>query len=147
MDDYIICVGAMVADKEKHKMLLTTFDIFDPVRILDRANRNRGLFDNLDLYYDTRTSRSNYSVETTDDGLNLSIELPGVSDSDLSVLTSDNQVNISGILRGKKFSYVYVVPKDYDLTSCEATLSKGVLTLQFIRTEGSHSRTIPIKVN
>lgn len=94
----------------------------------------------------TSTRSSNYRTEVTDRGLNLSIDLPGVKATDLTVQTTGRDVKVTGRLRGSQFDYAYRLSRDYNPETVEATLECGVLTLHFDRIKKDSPRTIEVKV-
>jgi HSP20 family protein len=112
----------------------------------------RGILDSF-LYFDDLYGRktvdlteSRYRVETTDKDLTLSIDLPGVKVSDLSVKAVGQEVKVGGKIRGEEFKYSYRLSKDYDSDATSATLEDGVLTLRFSKTRKEEAKTIEVKV-
>jgi HSP20 family protein len=89
---------------------------------------------------------SDYRVETKEEGLTLSIDLPGVKSKDLTVQATGREVKIEGKVRGEDFKYTYRVSKDYDPETVDATLEDGVLTLLFKKTRNNNTKTIDIKL-
>jgi len=118
--------------------LTSPFFSFDPLRLLD------------ELYYtgysNTSTRTKSCRSEATEDGLHLSVDLPGVKSKDLSVQVTGREVKIEGTVRGDKFLYTYRAAKDYDPETVSATLEDGVLTLDFEKTAASKPRVIDVKV-
>ena len=117
--------------------MLKTHDIFDTFRILD------------DLYSPlsskTRSMSSVYRVETKDDKLTLSIDLPGVKLKDHTVQTTGRDLKVSGKLRGEDFKYHYTLSKEYNPESVAATLEDGVLTLSFDKITSASTRTVQVR--
>ena len=120
--------------------MLKTHDIFDTFRILD------------DFYTSPLASKARtltntvYRVETKDDRLTLSIDLPGVKSKDLTVQTTGRELKVSGKLRGEDFKYHYTLSKDYNPEAASACLEDGVLTLTFEKVTSTVTRTIEVKV-
>ena len=120
--------------------MLKTPDIFDTLRLFD------------DLYGTSWTTRSKtstaaaYRTEIVDDGLVLSIDLPGVKSKDLSVQVTGRDVKVSGKHRGEEFKQTYKIAKEYDPETVSATLEDGVLTLSFKKSVGNETKTIEVKV-
>lgn len=111
---------------------------FDTFRIFD------------DLYGTTwnlraGTHTSSYRVNTTDRGLELSLDLPGVKSRDLSVKVTGRTLEVSGKLRDEDFRHTYRISKDFDPDTVDATLEDGVLTLMFDRLKEG-SKTIDVKL-
>ena len=92
-----------------------------------------------------KTNSSSCRVNTTDEDLELSLDLPGVRSEDLSVQVTGRLVNINGKVRGKDFKHSYRLSKEYDTTTPSATLENGVLSLKFNRCK-EDVKTITIKV-
>lgn len=117
--------------------MLNTHDLFDPFRFLDH------------LYEPSSRARSQkasgYRVETTDDGLTLSIDLPGVKSKDVTVQSVGRELKVCGKVRGEEFKHYYKLSKDYDADTAEALMEDGVLTLTFRKAKDTETRTIEVK--
>lgn len=85
-----------------------------------------------------------YRVESDDNGLTLSIDVPGVKPDDISCSVIDRQVRVAGKLRGEEFKYLYTISKNYDVNDFGATLENGVLSLNFKKV---HSLAKNVKIN
>lgn len=95
----------------------------------------------------TRSSILNdYRVESTAEGLELSVDLPGVKSKDLTVQVTGRQVSITGKARGEDVKHTYRISKDFDPDTAEAVLEDGVLTLFFKKSKGQEARTLQVKV-
>lgn len=120
--------------------MLKTPDIFDTLRLFD------------DIYSSSWTARSKsltesaYRTDVTDDGIALSIDLPGVKSKELSVQVTGRDVKVNGKQRGEDFKQTYRIAKEYDPDTVSATLEDGVLTLTFKKSKGSETKTIDVKV-
>ena len=108
---------------------------------------------NYDLYNSSRLdkswsnfSNSAYRVEMTEEGVILSIDLPGVKSKDLSVQTTGHEIKISGKVRGEDFKYSYKLSKNYNPNSVDAHLEDGVLSLKFFKTNDALTKTVDVKV-
>jgi len=111
-------------------MLASPLTLWDSFRLLDEL---------------PRSSSSTFEVETTADGLTLTVELPGARLEDLSLTTSDREVTISGKRRGKDFKHTYVLSKSYDASTADAALTDGILTVKFLKSQAARTRTVTIK--
>lgn len=111
--------------------LTSPLTLWDSFRLLDDLPRS--------------SSTSNFDVETTADGLTLTVELPGARLEDLSLITADREVTVAGKRRGKEFKHTYVLSKVYDSSTADATLIDGVLTIKFLKSQSARSRTVTIK--
>jgi HSP20 family molecular chaperone IbpA len=80
-------------------------------------------------------SSLSYEAKEDDEGLTLSVDLPGTKSSDLQLEAVSNLVKIWGKQKGKDFAYEYSLSKAYDPTTCHAKLEDGVLTLKFKKFE------------
>lgn len=119
-----------------HDLMLKPFNSFDTFRLID------------DLYGQTcnlKSSSSSYRVDSTDDGLELSLDLPGVKGKDLNVQVTDRLITVSGKLRGEDFKHSYRISKDYDPETIDAAMEDGVLTLSFNKSKDSVTRSIEVK--
>ena len=113
--------------------MLKPFDTLDALRMFD------------DIYTPSwglkpRSSASSYRVNTTDTGLELSLDIPGVKSKDLSVQVTGRLLTVSGKVRGEDFKHTYRLSKDYDTDTVDATLEDGVLTSSR-RPRRSHARS------
>jgi HSP20 family molecular chaperone IbpA len=118
-------------------MLKPSVDLFDPFRVFD------------DIYFASKprtyTQSSAYRTETTEDGMNLSVDLPGVKSTDLTVHATGRDVKITGKLRGEEFSHTYRVSKDYDVENPDAVLEDGVLTIRFKKSSSAKTKVIEVR--
>lgn len=97
-------------------------DIFDIFRVFDES------------CFSPKTQRaksSAYRVESDEESLTLSIDIPGVKLADLTVEVVGTQIKVSGKLREEEFKYLYSISKKYNPENPDATLENGVLTLRF----------------
>lgn len=92
------------------------------------------------------TTSSAYRVNTTENELELSIDVPGLKAKDLSVQTLGKEVKIGGKIRGEEFKYSYQLSKDFDPDTVDATLEDGVLTLKFQKLKQALFKTVDVKV-
>lgn len=120
----------------------------------DSMIKTPNLFDTLSIFDDlygpgwSRPSDvidSSCRVNPTDEGLELSFDLPGVKKADLSVQVTGNQVDISGKVRDRDFKRSYRISRTYDPDPVEAILEDGVLTLKFLRSPETRPRRIEIR--
>ena len=110
--------------------ILDTFKAFDESSFMPKVYRDKF---------------SVYRVETDDNGLTLSIDVPGVKLDDISCSVIDREVRVTGNLRGEEFKYMYKISNSYDVNEIEATLENGVLSLRFKKFD-SLSKNIKIKL-
>lgn len=118
--------------------ILKPFDVFGTFSLFDEPYHS--LWNSK-----TRKIDSSYRVNSTEKGLALSLDLPGVKSKDLSVKLSGRTIVVTGKLRGEEFQYSYSLTKEYDTEGVEATFEDGVLTIFFKKSELS-SKTIEIQV-
>jgi HSP20 family molecular chaperone IbpA len=99
-----------------------------------------------DYFFDVkRESASQYTCETTEDGLELQIDLPGVVPSDLNVQAEGNLVKITAQRKGAEIKQRYKIARPYDASSAAATLENGVLSLKFAKLATEAAKSIPIQ--
>jgi HSP20 family molecular chaperone IbpA len=103
-----------------------------------------------DELYSTPRTRENdtasYSVNRTDSGMELVLDLPGVKSSDLSVQVAGRDLKIDAKRQGKSLKYSFKLSKDYSPDSAEASLENGVLTVSFSKSEELKPKTLEVKV-
>ena len=121
-----------------YSSIMKPYNVFDTLRHFNDVYSPSGTWESY------RTSSSAYRTEQTDDGLELSVDLPGVKQADLSVTVSGRTVQISGKLRGTEFNHTYSISKDYNPDPISATLSDGVLVLKFSKAEESKTKVVQI---
>lgn len=117
--------------KNYYGEVLDTFKAFDESYFAPKSYRDKS---------------SVYRVETDDNGLTLSIDVPGVKPEDISCDVLDKEVRVKGKCRGEEFKYLYTVSKGYDISDPEATLENGVLHLRFKKSNSSQVRGVKINV-
>ena len=103
-------------------------------------------FDFDTLEFDKFFGTKSYNVETTDMGLSLSVDLPGVKAADLSVQVEGQTVKIAGKQRGNDIKQTYQLSKQYDPESASAKLEDGVLILEFSKREEAKPKTINVQI-
>ena len=120
--------------------MLKSDNLFQTLRILD------------DLCNPTLTTRQRYFTSTTEaktevkeNQLHLSVDLPGVKSTDLSVQAEGRTIKIVGKRKGEEIKHSYTLSKEYDPETTSATLEDGVLTLIFGKTQAVESRKIEVK--
>jgi len=86
-----------------------------------------------------------YDVSSDDDGLTLTVDLPGVKKEDLNVETLDRTITIKSKRGSEDSSLSCRISKDYDIDSADASLDHGVLTLRFTKSKSTSSKTIQVK--
>jgi HSP20 family molecular chaperone IbpA len=115
-------------------MLATSIDVWDPFVCFDRQRI-------------LRHQRLDSRVEKTDDGITLSVEIPGVKFEDINVQTFDRKIKLAGKKKGNQFDYSYTLSDLYDISSCSATLQNGILSLHFLKNAAYLPKTIQIKID
>lgn len=107
------------------------------------------IFDTLFYGMSIPRTKSHFSsdarVETTESGLSLTVDVPGVKQKDLTVELSGRDVKVSGTARGEEFKYSYRISRDYDPDTLDALLEDGVLTLSFKRARTSDTRRVEVR--
>lgn len=115
-------------------------DFLDPFKLFD------DIYSTTFLNHPSITKSSLYRVETNDDGMTLSLDVPGVKSKDLTVQVAGRDISVIGKLRGDEFKQLYRISKDYDPETIDALLEDGVLTLKICKAHESKSRTIEVKL-
>ena len=93
-----------------------------------------------------QTSRWSYQSSEDDESMTLSIDLPGVKATDLTVTTGESTVTVVASREGKEAHETYHIDSRFDASSASALLQDGVLSLTFAKlTTESKSKQIEIK--
>jgi HSP20 family molecular chaperone IbpA len=119
--------------------MLKSDNLFQTLRILD------------DICSPTLTTRQRYftstaaaKTEVKDNELHLSVDLPGVKSSDLSVQAEGRTIKIVGKRKGEEIKHAYTLSREYDPETTSAKLEDGVLNLTFSKSVSS-TRKIEVK--
>lgn len=100
-------------------------------------------------------------IRETADAVEITAELPGISEKDVKVALSDNMLTISGEKSSEKettekeyrlsertygsFSRTVTLPAGVDVEKIKATMSDGVLKLVAPKVPAAQAKTIPIE--
>ena len=98
------------------------------------------------LEFDKLFGTKGHSIETTDSGLTLTVDLPGVKAADLSLQVEGSILKISGKQRGQDVRQTYQLSKQYDPESASAKLEDGVLTVEFLKREEAKPKIINVQI-
>ena len=113
----------------------------------------------------TRSSSPRVDIKESENGYLLEAELPGLTEKDVDVKIEDSLLTISSAVeenreeksdeknngfllrerRSHSFTRSFVLPKDVDRESIEATFSNGLLSLNLAKVPETKPRTIEIK--
>ncbi len=124
--------------------MLTLWDPFFPVKSKsDSKLSTKSYFDRLfedtfdSAFHDLFNVRANYGMESKkneDGSLTLSVDVPGIKESDLVIELSDGVLTIKGERKTATSSYSLhkslSVPESYDADNMVAELKDGVLSLK-----------------
>ena len=92
---------------------------------------------------------SEHNIETDDDGVTLTINVPGYNDKLIDVSVSGDNLIIEGQANSgdtKGFKHTFTISDNLDSDSIEATVVDGVLTVSVPYVEEVKPRKIEIKV-
>ncbi|KEF33214.1 heat-shock protein Hsp20 [Deinococcus sp. RL] len=99
-------------------------------------------------------------VHEDDQGLELTLDLPGVQPDDIQIEAENNTLTVQGQRKYDRkegrtahrveraygtFIRTFSVPAKYDLTKVEATFDHGTLTVRVPRSEAAQKRSIQIR--
>ncbi|WP_045233846.1 Hsp20/alpha crystallin family protein [Deinococcus pimensis] len=131
---------------------------FDPFREIEelqqRVDRAFGLQNGQNRYAPT------VDIHEDEDGLEISLDLPGIDPQDIRVEAENNTVMVQAERRYEQkqgrtahrqeraygtFVRTFNIPARYDLSRIEASHEHGSLTLRVPRSEAAMKRTIAIK--
>lgn len=131
--------------KRRRKMLAKRY--YDDVASLKRSLWDPfSVFEDYNRALDSLSADNFYRTEKTEVGVNLSIDLPGVKGSDLDVTVEGRTLRVKGIQRGRQISYSYLISKEYDPNTIDASLQDGVLTLGFTKSPELEPKKVTVKV-
>lgn len=131
--------------KRRRKMLAKRY--YDDVSSLKRSLWDPfSVFEDYNRALDSISVDNFYRTEKTETGVNLSIDLPGVKGSDLDVTVEGRTLRVKGIQRGRQISYSYLISKEYDPNTIDASLQDGVLTLSFAKSPELEPKKVTVKV-
>ncbi len=86
------------------------------------------------------------NVQATDDGLRVSMQVPGFGPDDIQVQLEGRSLKISGRLQdGPAFERSFRMPWTVDADQVEARVEHGLLELALPRVEAERPRSIPIR--
>ena len=118
-------------------------------------NRNRNTLDDLFNEWDNIFSNTNnyhssdYSTSSDDDGVTLTMNVPGYNKKLIDVLVSGDKLVIEGKAHTgstKGFKHTFTINDNLDSDGIEATVIDGVLTVSVPYIEEVKPRKIKVKV-
>ena len=123
------------------------------ITTLNRNRRNTldDLFNEWDDIFSNRNSHysSNYKTESDEDGVTLTMNVPGYNKKLIDVSVSGDQLTIEGKSNSGDtdgFKKVFTINDTLDSDSIEATVIDGVLTVSISYAEEVKPRKIEVKV-
>jgi len=84
-------------------------------------------------------------VSHGEDGVSLSVDMPGVDPRDLDLTFEAGQLTIAGKRGERSYRYTVALGDEYDPDSIEATLDKGVLSLTAAKRPEAKPKKIALK--
>lgn len=123
---------------------------YDPEKVgmnlaIDIENKENNMV--LNYYYD---AKSNYSLKQDGDEYVVSIDMPGIKKTDLSITISkegnDNTLSIKAQNKDRDYSQNLKVSNKFDDSNVKASLSEGVLKIRMkLKEETSKKHKIEIE--
>ena len=121
------------------------------------ANRNKSIFDDfIDDVFSNRpfdnysySNSSDYKTSSDDDGVTLTMNVPGYNKKLIDVSVSGDRLVIEGKAHTgstKGFKHTFTINEGLDSESTEATVIDGVLTVSISYAEEVKPRKIEVKV-
>ena len=88
------------------------------------------------------------NMEITDDVLNMTFDVPGLSKKDIKVWvdSKDRILNIEGDNEERTFNKQYKISEDWNADKVEAKVLNGVLTLSIPKIEEKKSKRIEVTI-
>ena len=90
-----------------------------------------------------------HKIETDDDGVTLTINVPGYKDKHIDVSVSGDKLTIEGKSHTgstEGFNHIFTINDNLDANEIEATVIDGVLTVSIPYAEAVKPRKIEVKV-
>ena len=122
----------------------------------NRRNLINELFRDLDFVNDNFLSKpypirnsSDYKTDTDDDGVTLTINVPGYNDKLIDVSVSGDKLTIEGKSHTgstEGFNHIFTINDNLDADEIDATVIDGVLTVSIPYAEAVKPRKIEVKV-
>ena len=100
-------------------------------------------------YRDHYSKPSNHNIETGDDGVTLTINVPGYNDKLIDVSVSGDKLTIEGKSHTgstEGFNHIFTINDNLDADEIDATAIDGVLTVSIPYAEAVKPRKIEVKV-
>ena len=94
-------------------------------------------------------SSSDYKTDTDDDGVTLTINVPGYNDKLIDISVSGDKLTIEGKAHSGDtdgFNYSFTINDNLDSDGIEATVIDGILTISIPYAEEVKPRKIKVKV-
>ena len=100
-------------------------------------------------YRDHYSNSSDYNIESDDDGVTLTINVPGYNDKLIDVSVSGDKLTIEGKSHTgstEGFNHTFTINDNLDADEIDATAIDGVLTVSIPYAETVKPRKIEVKV-
>lgn len=94
----------------------------------------------------TNSGLRSYRSASDDDGMTLTVDLPGVDPKTVRLSVGGDKVVVSGKNRGKDFKQTYTLSAEMDVSTARATLRHGQLEIRIARSPAADMREIPIEI-
>jgi len=95
------------------------------------------------------SSDNNTHFDETEDGYNFHVPFAGLSKDNVKVKVADNRIKleVKGEVAGQKVEYdrSYSVPNKADITTLEAKMENGLLSITISKREKDKNRTIDVQ--
>ena len=125
-------------------MFITTLNRNRRNTLDDLFNEWDNIFSNTNSHYS-----SDYKTSSDDDGVTLTINVPGYNDKLIDVSVSSNKLTIEGKAHSGDtdgFNHTFTINDNLDSDGIEATVIDGVLTVSIPYAEEVKPRKIKVKV-
>lgn len=93
-----------------------------------------------------RSEARTRSFRPTDDGYELTVDMPGIGSEDVDVEIGESHVmTVRGNRADRSYEHLFVLPEDYDADNVEAEMKYGVLSVR-IRRKAPETTSRKIKI-
>ena len=96
-----------------------------------------------------QNNSSDYKIDTDDDGVTLTINVPGYNDKLIDISVSGDKLTIEGKAHSgdtEGFNYSFTINDNLDADGIDATVIDGILTVSIPYAEEVKPRKIKVKV-
>ena len=88
--------------------------------------------------------KESYKIETDNQRLVLSIDLPGVKKEDVNITYVDKTLSVNATTKGREYSQTFQILPEYDMQTIAAMQENGVLSIKIDKVKQQKVCTVKI---